>query len=380
MQTLVERVYENKPLMLGAAVIAFLIAALLLVVIVRMVFGSRLRMPGSRARQARLGIVDAFDLDRQRQLIIVRRDNTEHLIMIGGPNDVLIESEIVRSEAREVRRDKLEGLAPILSSGIGFPEARIPAPMPSERQDLPRGFEPPSASVESVPVLPSPLPVPVAATLGEHDRPALPFDSPRPPAQSAPAVEAPPAPPPRAPTFPLPPRRPAPTVANRPPMRPLERAMRTEPAPPSLDLPEAAPPVLPPAAERVASPEAERLAPAELTAPPAQPPRPAPPPFLRPMPPRPARVLQRPAQGGSVASTPTPSPAPPPAEAPVAPPPPHQPPAAPPSQVLAASPLQVLPASPPQASVVSPPAAEASGPKDTLESLEEEMAKLLGRG
>ncbi len=128
MQTLVERLYENKPLMFAAAVIAFLIAALLLLVIIRMLFGGRLRMPGGRARQARLGVVDAFDLDRQRQLIIVRRDNTEHLIMIGGPNDVLIESEIVRVEAREGRRDKEAVQAPALTVRLCRRRATHPPP------------------------------------------------------------------------------------------------------------------------------------------------------------------------------------------------------------------------------------------------------------
>ncbi len=49
-----------------------------------------------RARQPRLGIVDIYDLDRQRQLILLRRDNVEHLLLIGGPNDVVIETNIVR--------------------------------------------------------------------------------------------------------------------------------------------------------------------------------------------------------------------------------------------------------------------------------------------
>ena len=69
---------------------------------------------GGRARQPRLGIVDAFDLDRQRQLVIVRRDHVEHLLMIGGPNDVVVESNIVRAAAARGgasgrRRGRAEG-------------------------------------------------------------------------------------------------------------------------------------------------------------------------------------------------------------------------------------------------------------------------------
>jgi hypothetical protein len=86
-----------KIAIVAAVVVA---AALILAVVYRLVFGHRLRVPGaSRARQPRLGLVDAFSLDGQRQLVLVRRDNVEHLIMIGGPNDVLLESEIVRAVA-----------------------------------------------------------------------------------------------------------------------------------------------------------------------------------------------------------------------------------------------------------------------------------------
>lgn len=94
---------ESRPLVIAAVAICFFVAAVLILLIFRLAFGRRLRMAGGRGRQLRLGIVDAFDLDRQRQLVIVRRDNTEHLIMIGGPNDVLIELQIVRAEARDLR-------------------------------------------------------------------------------------------------------------------------------------------------------------------------------------------------------------------------------------------------------------------------------------
>ena len=64
----------------------------------RLAFAHRLRVPGaSRGRAPRLGVVDVFGLDGQRQLVIVRRDNVEHLLMIGGPNDIVVESQIMRS-------------------------------------------------------------------------------------------------------------------------------------------------------------------------------------------------------------------------------------------------------------------------------------------
>lgn len=108
MQALSNLLGENRALMIGAAAVAFFVAAVLILLVFRLAFGRRLRMPGGRARQMRLGIVDAFDLDRQRQLVIVRRDNVEHLVMIGGPNDILIESQIIRTEARARDKDLRE--------------------------------------------------------------------------------------------------------------------------------------------------------------------------------------------------------------------------------------------------------------------------------
>ena len=81
-----------------AFVIVFALLALMALVLRRLA-GARLNLPGgpNRTRQPRLGIVDAYDLDRQRQLVIIRRDNVEHLVMIGGPNDLVIETSIVRA-------------------------------------------------------------------------------------------------------------------------------------------------------------------------------------------------------------------------------------------------------------------------------------------
>ena len=58
---------------------------------------------GRRGRQARLAVVDAADVDGRRKLVLIRRDNLEHLVLIGGPSDVLIEPNIAAGAApREV--------------------------------------------------------------------------------------------------------------------------------------------------------------------------------------------------------------------------------------------------------------------------------------
>ncbi len=47
-----------------------------------------------RGRNRRLSVVDSMTIDGRRQLHIVRRDNVEHLILTGGPQDVVLESSI----------------------------------------------------------------------------------------------------------------------------------------------------------------------------------------------------------------------------------------------------------------------------------------------
>ncbi len=49
---------------------------------------------GGRNRQPRLAVLDAAAVDTRRRLVLVRRDDVEHLILIGGPTDVVIESRI----------------------------------------------------------------------------------------------------------------------------------------------------------------------------------------------------------------------------------------------------------------------------------------------
>jgi len=45
-------------------------------------------------REKRLGIVEQSSVDGRRKLVLVRRDDVEHLIMTGGPVDVVIETGI----------------------------------------------------------------------------------------------------------------------------------------------------------------------------------------------------------------------------------------------------------------------------------------------
>src|ERR1700751_1206989 len=70
--------------------------------LVRRFASSRLGASTNRGRMPRLAVIDAAAVDGRRRLVLVRRDNIEHLLMIGGPTDIVVESNIVRaSQARE---------------------------------------------------------------------------------------------------------------------------------------------------------------------------------------------------------------------------------------------------------------------------------------
>jgi len=164
-------------------------------------FGSARLSGAARGRQPRLAVIDYASVDARRRLILVRRDNIEHLVMIGGPTDVVVEANIVRAvPARDVAAARPAPAPEILPRAIPLPEAasngsagswplqpESPIPMPSPR---------PQREVLSA----------LADDLAAH---------PVPPVAPAPAA---------SPAAPVPPRnRPAPTL----------RAERRVPAPPA---------------------------------------------------------------------------------------------------------------------------------------------------
>ncbi|TYC48596.1 hypothetical protein FMN50_26405 [Rhodobacterales bacterium] len=51
----------------------------------------------TRSRQPRVAVMDSAPVDARRRLLLIRRDNVEHLLMIGGPSDVVVEQNIVRN-------------------------------------------------------------------------------------------------------------------------------------------------------------------------------------------------------------------------------------------------------------------------------------------
>ena len=245
--------------------IAFLVVLALIGVTAWLVrrFGSaRLGGANARGRQPRLAVIDAASVDGRRRLVLIRRDNIEHLLMIGGPTDVVIEPNIVRAApAREPARAEpsMRAVAP----EAAWPPAHEAPPMA------------PIAPVASV----APMAPPRPHRAGPTEEPWLPGEPgarPRPAdSLSGFAAEfsgklAPPEPPPVAPPAARPePRQevqhepPAPPPAEPPPSpqsdrnlaemaQQLEAALRRAPAP------DVHPPVTDPLALPPAAPEAPR--------------------------------------------------------------------------------------------------------------------------
>lgn len=81
------------------AVVLALVVVLLLfslfVFVLKRLMGSN--APLNRSRQPRVAVMDSTTVDTRRRLVLIRRDNIEHLLLIGGPSDVVVEQNIVRN-------------------------------------------------------------------------------------------------------------------------------------------------------------------------------------------------------------------------------------------------------------------------------------------
>jgi hypothetical protein len=84
---------------------------------------------GGRNRKPRLAVMDATAIDNYRRLVLVRRDDVEHLILIGGSADVVVERDI--RAAGQVRRPQPPGETVAEQLGPAAPElAYAPQPRP----------------------------------------------------------------------------------------------------------------------------------------------------------------------------------------------------------------------------------------------------------
>ncbi len=299
----------------------------------------RLGSASARGRQPRLGVIDYASVDARRRLILVRRDNVEHLLMIGGPTDVVVEANIVRAVAaprdvalaRPAAVEPLPRAIPLPENGNGSwplqPEVITPPPARPAPKIEPATDEAPAWP----PLQPQANSPPAAPARPQRDTLAALADE-------LSARPAPPPPPNRVRT-PAPAR--APLEARAEPRvvepRPESRAPTVQPAPTPADT-AAADQSLAEMAHRLEAALRKPNAPAEARAPAPQP-----------------RQEPRQAQPAEQAAAPEPPPAPP------APP---QPRAARPAEPKPAR--NAPPAKPPQSTTL-------------YDNLEQEMASLLGR-
>jgi hypothetical protein len=303
--------------------------------LVRRFAGNRLGASTQRGRMPRLAVIDAAAVDGRRRLVLVRRDNVEHLLMIGGPTDIVVEPNIVRAVAG---REQL----PYRPAGAE-PPPRI-APLPDALGD-----EDPFPHAE--PQMPEPPPRPVRPAFAEEMRrpapPPMPMPE-RPERRADPLAGFAAEPMTRAETR----MEPRPEPRPEPPR--LEPRAEPRPEPRAEPLPQRLPrsePLMPRPARQMEAPKAPPLRERAAAPPPPPPPPPAPPPpnadqNLAEMAQRLEAALRRPAAPETMAP-------------PVAPEPPPAP-----------RPMRAEPPAPP------PPAAPA---KTSFENLEDEMASLLGR-
>ncbi|MCG6204534.1 flagellar biosynthetic protein FliO [Rhodopseudomonas sp. HC1] len=331
----------QQPLMFFFAFLAVLAMIGAAAWLVRRFAGNRLGASTKTGRMPRLAVIDAAAVDGRRRLVLVRRDNIEHLLMIGGPSDLVVESNIVRANpSRDAARPGL-GVEPRLNpldweteTGSEAPELELP-PRPSRpafadelRRPVPPAMPPRRASEfpASDPfagLAPEPMVRPEAPVSRPEPRPEI---RPEPRAEARPEPRLEPAPRPRP--DPVMPRPPRPELPKAPP--PLRAERPIPPAPPAPPFAPAAP--APTAAAPQPSPD---LAAADQN--------------LAEMANRLEAALRRPTDTKPDA----------------APEPPARPAARAPEPRLEPRP--------------DPTAAPAPAPKSGFESLEDEMASLLGR-
>ncbi|WP_031335322.1 flagellar biosynthetic protein FliO, partial [Rhodopseudomonas sp. B29] len=238
---------SQTPVMFFFAFIAVLVMIGAAAWLVRRFAGNRLGANANRGRMPRLAVIDAAAVDGRRRLVLVRRDNVEHLLMIGGPSDIVVEPNIVRATpGRDAvpQRPSHSG-EPRLSTDVGSwdevgaePEPALPElpPIP------PRPSRPSFAEeVRRAPPMPAPdrrndpfaglVPEPISRP--PEPRPELrpePRAELRPEPRPEPRVEAPrPRP---EPAMPRPPRPEAAPLPKTPPLR-ADRPVPPPPAPPA---------------------------------------------------------------------------------------------------------------------------------------------------
>ncbi len=141
-------------------ILGALVVLALVLVIIRLVrsltFGTF--VAGGRNRKTRLAVMDATAVDSHRRLVLVRRDDVEHLLLIGGPTDVVVEQDI-RLHAQHRRAAHQAEAAPD-HAPLRVAERSRPAEVPqhaAQRTETARPAQPAHATqIQRAPERPGP--------------------------------------------------------------------------------------------------------------------------------------------------------------------------------------------------------------------------------
>lgn len=121
----------------AANVVFFILLFALILLVIVVVFSLIKRLgggsfnAGNRGRAPRLSVMDAAPVDSRRKLVLVRRDDVEHLLLIGGPTDVVVEQNIV-IEPRASHRIDQTRIAPEHINRFKEYEATLAVEAPAE--------------------------------------------------------------------------------------------------------------------------------------------------------------------------------------------------------------------------------------------------------
>lgn len=78
----------------GLALVAVILLAVAAAAIYRYVLPSGPRIPRIARKDRRLRIVELMPIDARRQLVLVRRDQTEHLLLLFAERGIVVERNI----------------------------------------------------------------------------------------------------------------------------------------------------------------------------------------------------------------------------------------------------------------------------------------------
>jgi hypothetical protein len=182
--------YSAAILWTFAALIVLVIVLIIVKLVRSLTFGTF--VAGGRNRKARLAVMDATAVDTNRRLVLVRRDDVEHLLLIGGASDIVVERDIRLTHQRR----------PVLAGGDNHEvQARPLAPeQPTQRPvqpmhapaPAPRPAPPTARPAPTIGQRPAPAPRPEPASVPHHAHAPAPHRAPTPvPAHSTPAPVAP---------------------------------------------------------------------------------------------------------------------------------------------------------------------------------------------